>query len=228
MRYLWPAYLVGRSWWCDIVKYKSMSKTARSSRIKKIFVWIFLLILTALITAIITWHVTKTFTEQDKTKVYNYIYVSDTSTDHSDGKAECWVNGAGGRDDSYKCSQDNSIYAPCFQDMKDISSQVKCPRSPTSDLGAKYFIATFSDEIDPAMSSFGEDPTPWFIKLSSGEECRFTYGATSVVANRRVDFSCKDSPVSLLLPMSDEAGIYRIGCMKNSRLEECLVKEMWK
>ena len=191
--------------------------------------WAVSIVLATVLTAAVTWKVTTSLTDNSKTKVYEYAYNSDgVDKPAADGAVNCWVNGLGGRTDVYKCMQENKIYAPCFRDIKDMSDKVKCPVSPRTDPGAKYFEATFSKETEPLMTEYGLTPEPWHIYLSTGEDCSFLYGATEVVANRRMDFGCKNSPVTLYLPLTDIEGVSSIGCMKYSRLEQCRISEIWQ
>ncbi len=195
----------------------------RRSKPEKFIVWVISVTVAALIGGVVTWYVTKSLDDGSKTKVYDYAYNA-TSSDRSDGKASCWVNGIGGRNDAYKCAQESKIYSPCFR--SDISEKVKCPNNPYNNDGVKYFDASF-DDTKPLNASYGKEVSPWYVVLSGGDECRYVYGATNVIANKRMDFNCK-SGLSLYLPIRDSGGVSVISCMKNSRLEDCKIEEMWR
>jgi hypothetical protein len=212
-----------------MIKAKSTQKQRFPglSKFTKPTLWLVSLLITAFVTSAITWFVTKSLTENSQTKIYDYVFSSKDHTQANYGNADCWVSGMGNRSDAYKCSEGNLIYVPCFRDMADMINKVKCPRNPYDESETKYFNAKFTEEIEPLMSRYGETPTPWFILLSSGERCGFLYGATSTVANRRMDFGCKDGE-TLYLPTSERNGVYTISCLRSNKLEECKIKEMWR
>lgn len=197
--------------------------TRHRSTAEKLIFWIISVTAAALIGSVVTWYVVKSLDYSDKTRIYDYAYEA-SGEDGSDGDVSCWVNGVGGRNDAYKCMLDNRIYAPCFR--FDISEKVKCPNDPHSDEQSKYFKAKF-DKTEPLNMSYGKEVSPWYVILSNGDSCRYIYGATNVVANKRMDFSC-ESGLSLYLPVRTSENVSVISCMKNSRLEDCKIKEMWR
>lgn len=195
----------------------------KRSNFERIILWF----ITIVLTAAITWYITNYLNDTQKTKVYEYTFHSDAATDTlTKESADCW-EGASNRSDVFKCSTKSSIYAPCFKDVIDASSKVKCPRSPYDDQDVRYFKANFSKDLKPTMDSYEKQANPWYIVLSSGEKCGFLYGATNLVANKRMDFGCEKSPVTLYLPTSKDNEILDIGCMKNNRLERCNIQEIW-
>lgn len=184
------------------------------------------LIFAASVGAVVTWYVNNGLSNSEKTKIYDYAYIDKSEPEYKgSGVAECW-NGIGSRSDTYKCSQENKIYAPCFRD--DISENVKCPVNPKNSNETKYFKAKFTNASEPIMTSFGKEPTPWYIYLTSGDECRYVYGATTTIANKRMDFTCKNSKMTLFLPVKDDNGRMTISCQKQTALEQCNISEMWR
>lgn len=198
----------------------------RKTKIEKISFWTLSIIFTAAITAVVTWYITNSLTNSEKTKVYDYAYIEKSEPKHAEhGSAECW-NGIAARFDAYKCGHDSKIYAPCFRD--DIADRVKCPGNPKNDNDAKYFKATFRSDSKPLMDSYGKEPIPWYIYLKSGDECRFVYGATTTIANKRLDFICNSGKATLYLPVKDNSGAMTISCLKNDALEQCEISELWR
>ena len=196
----------------------------RRSKFEKSLLYVISLIFAAAVGAVVTWYVNDGLANSEKTKVYDYAYIEKSEPSHKwDGEAKCW-NGIGSRSDTYKCVQQSRIYEPCFRD--DISNDMKCPLNPKNNDGAKYFHAEFADASEPLMSSYGKEPAPWYIYLASGEKCRFVYGATTTIANKRMDFTCENSKMTLYLPVKDSGDSMKISCQKQTALEQCDISEI--
>lgn len=204
-----------------------MSKHSGENKAKRIGLWILALVITALVSSIFGWYINDILSNATKTKIFDYAYIEASEEDHEQsGTVECFANGLGLRTDVYKCSEGNVIHAPCFRD--DITENVKCTNDPNSNSNAKYFRATFTQYTEPLIKTYGKEPQPWYVVLDTGEKCRYVYGITTLVANKRLDFLCGDSPIKLYLPVKNENGVSSIACMKNDRLEYCKIKEMWR
>lgn len=145
---------------------------------------------------------------------------------------ECWIGSVStNRSDAFRCSSDNSILDPCFEDpiLLPPDSVITCPSDPT-DKNPLQFKA----EIDRKHANDGaknqESNCPWFIIMDDGSLCFARTGASEIIAGRRVDYSCKDGGkiTGLSLPVAQKDGKLYISCFFDNRLaENCLIKEAW-
>lgn len=166
--------------------------------------------------------------EARKTAIFYYAFDNDVSQVNKKEieSIECW-QGPTGRNDEFKCSKSSSLIFPCFRHFTDYEL-VKCPKSPSDKDESGLYLTDANKNSEPGNMKIFQEITPWYISLNTGEKCEFISGATTSIANRRMDFGCKDSKTTLHLPLSEDNGVYSISCLKNGRLERCEIKEMWK
>ncbi len=155
----------------------------------------------------------------------NTYYYTNTNTDINETnlqKANCWSTSMNSnRSDSYRCSVDNSIYDPCF-DVPFSISVIACPSEPYEN-NPEYFKIESRPRSDVKV-----DESPWYIILDNNQECGYLSGATTSIADRRLDYGCdKGDYDSLFLPIENDSGKQKIGCLKKNRIEACLIREVW-
>lgn len=144
-------------------------------------------------------------------------------------EADCWIGSIStNRSDAFRCSSDNFISDPCFEDPITFST-VTCPSNPNDKNPARY-----KAKID---SKYRNDPeknpgfnSPWYIIMSDGSECRILTGTSIIVADKRYDYSCVggEEISDLSLPVKQKDGKMYISCVIGNRIvEDCLIKEAW-
>lgn len=73
-----------------------------------------------------------------------------------------------------------------------------------------------------------DEANPWYIILKNGQTCRLLTGATTVIANRRLDYGCSGGTYdSLYLPLKENGKELEIGCSTQDRIESCSIEEVW-
>ncbi len=141
--------------------------------------------------------------------------------------ASCWVNSLStNRGDAFRCKTTKGIEDPCFRYFTDPDILI-CPLNPYKN-NNYYKIDPLDKKLNFSASSHDEK-RPWFIKLfSKNAECRFLTGATTGIANMRVDYGCENSDIEfLLLPIHQKDSLLQIGCYIDGRIETCDIKEAW-
>jgi len=166
--------------------------------------------------------------EKNITQTMYYVPVSNNDIDlQKINTANCWTGSATvWRRDAFRCMHENFIYDPCFE-VPFNSELISCPLTPYT--GDVYFIAE-TDTVEGRHNNFEEvPPYPWFIKLVDNTECHMISGATNLIANNRMDYSCNKKETSwLLLPIEiNNKGISNINCWNGKQIKKCDIKELW-
>lgn len=169
-----------------------------------------------------------------KTVINTYVFDKELGADdiNSLETIDCFNSGEGMRQDSLACVKERQILAPCFPFYIPTSNDtVICPDKPYEQAPIyRQNKETVGQKEDTGHreSLFGAQPDPWYIFLSSGEECARIRGATTVVANKRMDFGCDKNETTLYLPViNNGGGVYTVSCLKDSVMQQCTIKEMW-
>lgn len=183
-----------------------------------------LIALVSLFLSLIYWY----FPNPTDFKTSEYIYAATLSDEKVDKEnieeVTCWSNSLSvDRRDSFRCSKDHIIYDPCFPVSFDFSL-LSCPSYPEDK--STIFKYVKSEEFKSYYDDVVKSEKPWFIVLKGGDRCGFVTGATSLIANMRVDYYCDDGKI-LLLPIKREDDKMTIGCLSGDKVEECVVKEAW-
>ena len=165
--------------------------------------------------------------EKQTTQIKYYVPESNQNLDLQKVEiAECWYGSVTvERIDAFRCMDGNYIYDPCFE-VPFSNKLVSCPITPFS--GDVYFT-TETNTAKGKNDNFGETPSyPWFIKLMDDTECRMVSGATNLIANNRMDYSCnEEEDFWLLLPIEkDGRGISAINCWNGREIKKCQIKEI--
>jgi len=163
---------------------------------------------------------------QNALRSTTFTFVSTKSPDniHEIKTADCW-EGNTNRSDEFKCIDGNNIHTPCFLNYTD-DTLIECPSDPYRSDKSMYFKLN-DTRAKPRSANERIDQTPWFIKLDDGTECSYLSGATTVLANKRLDFGCNNKKTTLYLPIEKVNDSFYIGCLRNNRVEKCLVEEVW-
>jgi len=99
----------------------------------------------------------------------------------------CSASLADPRPDAWRCYASNEVYDPCFKmDKKDLI----CMQSPWVTNVTKVTAAN-------ALISENKDfnaltASPWALTLVDGSECIVSTGATKMINEQRVNYSCND------------------------------------
>lgn len=161
-----------------------------------------------------------------ETKSLFYANLQNISNLNDSRKADCWVTSlSSNRSDAFRCSVDNRIYDPCFENATGEGGFIVCPGEPHEKNLESFRIISrpeYNSEVDKGAS------VPWYIILKNNQACRFLTGATTVVADRRLDYGCSEGIYdSLFLPMKEDGKVLEIGCSTEDRIESCPIKEVW-
>jgi len=181
-------------------------------------------ILVALLIPLLIYALLKYDNERPKTEAY-YFVPSDNDIQISSKKADCWTASISSiRSDAYRCSVDNGIHDPCFIDpFHESEDAVICPSNPYD---KDAYIGLAKIEKRNELNDKNYESYPWYIELQDGSGCHFMTGATTTMADMRMDYGC-DSDSFLLLPIERTDQVMTIGCYKNNRIEKCQIKEAW-
>jgi hypothetical protein len=102
----------------------------------------------------------------------------------------CWINSiVTTRPDAWRCASKHFILDPCFA-LSYSSGQVACVNSPFSPSVTILRLSAALPRVDAGQAGSG---LPWALRLSSGDQCVFVAGASSVVAGMRANYFCKKS-----------------------------------
>lgn len=121
-------------------------------------------------------------------------------------KGSCWTGSLAMpfRSDAWRCQPENrSIEDPCFVFEAGIS--LVCDPDPTSE-GEEYLLDLTERLPLSEANKDREAPSPWgwFIELIDGTTCRYIGGATGIVNEKRINFSCTNDTVLLGTPQKEE------------------------
>jgi Protein kinase domain len=93
------------------------------------------------------------------------------------------------RSDAWRCLVGNDVYDPCFMVNQ---TQVLCPNDgPWANTGILVNIPGGLPSA-AAIKNQGTSGQPWAIELADGSKCLPISGASSVIANQRLNFDCSD------------------------------------
>jgi hypothetical protein len=105
----------------------------------------------------------------------------------------CWTNSlaAFGREDAWRCSNDNMIADPCFQ-LAGNSNVVICEPDPIKDDAG--FTMTLTEPLPkadvPAAAADSYANNGWAVLLADGNACYFATGATFALGDDRANYGC--------------------------------------
>lgn len=108
------------------------------------------------------------------------------------------------RPDAWRCSSDNAILDPCFQDILGDHTTLACAQEPFS---ADVILLTLTAALPEPEAS--EEPAfsglPWALELDNGQQCTLLTGATAPIAGLRINYGCSGGslvagPVDRSLP----------------------------
>lgn len=175
-----------------------------------------------LVTAILIAYVQIIASKPLLTNQYYYTPKSITGNLASIPKADCQEPNSVNRNDAFRCFVGDHIYDPCFANVD--GTYVVCPDTP---YGKEQVYALH--RTDKAYERTQFDIRPWYIILTSGQECRFITGATASVAGGRLDYGCTQRGDYLVLPIEHSGDLLKIKCYndKTKRVEYCAIKEAW-
>jgi len=164
----------------------------------------------------------------EEIKTSTYFFASDyknTKNSTELPKAECWTNSLSTqRPDAYRCIVNNEIHDPCFSDPINYSI-ISCPDDPYGD---NHFFQVDVEKLPVYDSSLEEsNNSPWFIRLEDNTKCGFMTGATALIAGMRIDYGCEKKYKALLLPIINDGELLKISCYKDSKISDCIIKEVW-
>ena len=106
----------------------------------------------------------------------------------------CDVNSAATpeRPDAWRCSAENEVLDPCFQNLLGDGGTLACAEDPFS---AEVVMLTLSTPLpDPAATDEPDFAAglPWALELANGQRCTLLTGATASIAGMRINFGCLD------------------------------------
>lgn len=114
-------------------------------------------------------------------------------TDEVSGSCFASSVASGARPDAWRCTVDNTIYDPCFENLFGDQKTLACAESP---FPANVVLLTLTADL-PAAQHIGElDVTkamPWALELENGEKCTLLTGATASVAGMRINYGCSEN-----------------------------------
>lgn len=97
------------------------------------------------------------------------------------------------RPDAWRCSSDNAILDPCFQDILGDATTLACAQEPFS---ANVVLLTLTAALPESGASASETPAfsglPWALELENGQQCTLLTGATAPIAGLRINYGCSD------------------------------------
>ncbi|MBA2653809.1 MAG: hypothetical protein H0U71_01930 [Gammaproteobacteria bacterium] len=107
----------------------------------------------------------------------------------------CWTRSLAnpGRSDAWRCQASNVILDPCFQDGNSLA----CVTTPWShkatilDLDAPLHRKT-------ALKIDAKTAQPWAVELANGLHCTFLTGASVIINNMRLNYTCDRYRYSIL------------------------------
>jgi len=112
-------------------------------------------------------------------------------TASSRGNGKCFAASAAsaGRPDAWRCSIENAIHDPCFQNVMGDPNLLACPESPWS---TNVVLVTLTSPLPTEHSSreWKKDTLPWALELTNGERCSLFTGATAPIAGMRINYGC--------------------------------------
>ncbi len=182
--------------------------------------------LIAVVIPLVIYSLQKSDTEKFETKTYYYTNSNNGSNTSDLKKADCWITSlSSNRSDAFRCSVGNGIYDPCFEDPIGDESIISCPSEPYEEDPMMFKMISrphFDKETEKT------DAVPWYIILKNKQTCRFITGATTTIANRRLDYGCNEGTYdSLYLPLKENDEELQIGCTVGNRMEFCSIQEAW-
>ena len=94
-----------------------------------------------------------------------------------------------GRSDAWRCSAGNLILDPCFESQPPGGPLLACASAPWS---AQVRLLKLSKPVPQAQANRGElqSAQPWAIELADGARCTFLTGATTALADMRLNYGC--------------------------------------
>jgi eukaryotic-like serine/threonine-protein kinase len=102
-------------------------------------------------------------------------------------RGSCWEGSVAAlRSDAWRCSEGNTILDPCFGSGP--GSFVICPNDgPWSNATELHLTKPLPINTNTGQGTSG---TPWAIELSNGAKCLLDTGATTVVDDMRLNYTC--------------------------------------
>lgn len=109
-------------------------------------------------------------------------------------EGSCEANSAASpeRPDAWRCSAENEILDPCFQNVLRDGEPLACTEDPFS---ADVVMLTLSTPLPDPTVTDGPDfaaGLPWALELANGQQCTLLTGATASVAGMRINYGCPD------------------------------------
>ncbi|NCU42016.1 MAG: hypothetical protein EOM19_04860 [Candidatus Moranbacteria bacterium] len=194
--------------------------------ISKEYKWI-IAILIAIPSVIVTFQNIQ-FEKTSKSFFYVPEFIESEELDFSKN-GDCWTGSiASFRRDAFRCSFDNSIVDPCFEDPYNFKS-VTCPQYPEEE--HPLILKIDAAKVEPKNQGMEDTKYnfPWYVIMYDGSTCRMITGTAIVVADKRFDYFCSNGDThSLILPLKERDGKLYMDCTRNGRIiEDCLIKEAW-
>lgn len=95
------------------------------------------------------------------------------------------------RPDAWRCSSDNAILDPCFQNLLGDGKTLACAEDPFS---ANVTLLTLTADLPDSTVKDVPDFTSllWAVELENGQQCTLLTGATAPVAGMRINYGCSD------------------------------------
>lgn len=96
------------------------------------------------------------------------------------------------RPDAWRCTSDNAILDPCFENLLGDDKTLACAEDPFS---ANVVMLTLTSDLpDPTVTDEPDFMTslPWALELDNGQQCTLLTGATAPVAGMRINYGCTD------------------------------------
>jgi hypothetical protein len=128
-----------------------------------------------------------------------------------------------GRNDTWQCQACNMTFDPCFQD--DV--YVVCTVSPWSDKVAVLQLNTPLNKSTKKKINLKSEP--WGIELTNGARCTFLTGASTMIANERINYSCNPYVYSIVGKIDRSSPIWKANVFNydTKQIQKMPIKRVW-
>lgn len=122
-------------------------------------------------------------------------------------QGNCWRRSLANpaRADAWRCQASDMTLDPCFEDTDSLA----CVATPWSTKTAlleleKPILKKNHRQVDVKTSQ------PWGLELANGQRCIFMTGASSVVHNMRVNYSCDSHSAGILGSVDRQSSVWSV------------------
>jgi hypothetical protein len=128
-----------------------------------------------------------------------------------------------GRNDAWQCQTCSMTLDPCFQD----DAYVACTVSPWSD---KVSILLLNTPLYKSpKTKINLKTQPWGIELKNGARCTFLTGASTMITNLRINYTCNPYIYSIIGKIDRSSPIWEANVFNydTKQIQKMPIKTVW-